>query len=104
MAANTIGRYSWASSFLAGSRQRWYVKHSQARHSAITSNQNSAGKATAKHLAQQVLERCRKLATFSEDSGRLRRTFLSPPMRQVHQEVTSWLKPLGTDVRVDAVG
>ena len=62
------------------------------------------GNATAKYLAQQVLDRCRKLATFSEDSGRLRRTFLSPPMRQVHQEFTAWLRPLGAEVGVDAAG
>jgi allantoate deiminase len=62
------------------------------------------GNVTANHLAQQVLDRCRKLASFSEDFGRLRRTFLSSPMRHVHEEIASWLIPLGAGVRVDAAG
>ena len=55
-------------------------------------------------LAREVVERCRKLASYSEDSGSLRRTFLSAPMREVHQEISSWLGPLGAVVRVDAAG
>jgi len=55
-------------------------------------------------LAQQVIARCRKLATFSEDSGSLRRTFLSPPMRDVHREFATWLQPLGTMLQIDAAG
>jgi allantoate deiminase len=55
-------------------------------------------------LAEESIARCRKLATFSEDSGSLRRTFLSPPMRDVHREIASWLQPLGTMLQVDAVG
>jgi allantoate deiminase len=51
-----------------------------------------------------VIARCRRLATFSEDSGSLRRTFLSPPMYGVHQEITTWLEPLGTEVQIDAAG
>jgi len=55
-------------------------------------------------LAEQVLARCDRLASFSEDSGSLRRTFLSPPMRDVHREIASWLDPLGINPRVDAAG
>jgi allantoate deiminase len=55
-------------------------------------------------LAEEVIARCRKLASFSEDAGRTRRTFLSPPMRDCHQEVSSWMKTLGMSVSVDAVG
>ena len=55
-------------------------------------------------LAEEVIARCRKLATFSEDSGSLRRTFLSPPMHGVHHEITTWLEPLGTEVQIDAAG
>lgn len=50
------------------------------------------------------MSRCRKLATFSEDAGSIRRTFLSPPMHGVHRELTEWLEPLGASVRIDAVG
>jgi allantoate deiminase len=56
------------------------------------------------NLAVEVIALCRKLALFSEDSGSTRRTFLSPPMREVHREITSWLEPLGTGVCVDAAG
>jgi allantoate deiminase len=54
--------------------------------------------------ARAAIERCRKLATYSEDARGTRRTFLSPPMRDVHREIASWLAPLGMDVRVDAAG
>jgi allantoate deiminase len=39
------------------------------------SNEDRAGK---------VMERCRKLAGFTEEPGRITRTFLSPPMRDCH--------------------
>jgi allantoate deiminase len=56
------------------------------------------------NLAAEVIARCKRLALFSEDSGSTRRTFLSPPMHDVHRELTTWLEPLGAVVRVDAVG
>jgi len=55
-------------------------------------------------LAEEVIARCRKLASFSEDTGGTRRTFLSPPIRDCHREVSSWMKALGMSVQVDAVG
>jgi len=56
------------------------------------------------NLAEKVIARCRKLASFSEDAGGTRRTFLSPPMHDCHREVSSWMKTLGMSVSVDAVG
>lgn len=56
------------------------------------------------NLAEEAIVRCRKLATFSEDAGGTRRTFLSAPMRDCHREVSSWMKSLGMGVSVDAVG
>ena len=55
-------------------------------------------------LAEEVIVRCEKLAKFSEDAGGTRRTFLSPPMRDCHREVSSWMNALGMTVSVDAVG
>jgi len=55
-------------------------------------------------LAQEALERCRVLARFSEEPGRLTRTFLSLPMRAVHRTLTGWMEELGMAVRVDALG
>jgi len=56
------------------------------------------------NLAEQVMVRCRELASFSEDAGSLRRTFLSAPMHHVHRTIADWLKPLGATIRIDAVG
>jgi allantoate deiminase len=55
-------------------------------------------------LAEEVIARCRRLATFSEDADGTRRTFLSSPMKDCHHEVSSWMKNLGMAVSVDAVG
>jgi len=55
-------------------------------------------------LAREVIARCQTLARFSEDAGSIRRTFLSPPMRDVHREIAGWVAPLGATARVDDVG
>jgi len=54
--------------------------------------------------AKEVIARCRKLAGFSEDSGSTRRTFLSPPMRDCHREIMTWLEALQVNVAVDPAG
>ena len=54
--------------------------------------------------AQEVIARCLKLASFTETPGSVRRTFLSPPMRDCHQEIIKWMEPLGAQVSVDAAG
>jgi allantoate deiminase len=54
--------------------------------------------------AVEVIGRCLKLASFSEDSGSTRRTFLSSPMRACHQEIARWMEPLGAEMRIDAAG
>lgn len=58
----------------------------------------------AKIRAQEILARCRKLASFSEDASGTRRTFLSPPMRDCHRELTNWLTEAGAEVKIDAAG
>ena len=54
--------------------------------------------------ASEVIARCQTLARFSEDTGSLRRTFLSPPMLECHREIAGWVAPFGATSRVDAVG
>jgi allantoate deiminase len=54
--------------------------------------------------ASEVIARCQTLARFSEDTGSIRRTFLSPPMRECHREIAGWVAPFGATSRVDAVG
>jgi allantoate deiminase len=51
-----------------------------------------------------VIDRCRKLAGFSEQPDLTSRTFLSPPMHDCHQEIAEWLEPLGAEVKIDAAG
>jgi allantoate deiminase len=58
----------------------------------------------SKTVARQVVARCQALARFSEDAGSVRRTFLSPPMRDCHREIARWLAPLAVTSSVDAVG
>lgn len=54
--------------------------------------------------AAEVIQRCLKLASFSEDRGSTRRTFLSSPMRDCHQEIARWMERLGAQVQIDAAG
>lgn len=54
--------------------------------------------------AQDIVDRCKQLAAFSEDSVGTKRTFLSAPMRDCHRQVTEWLRVAGAEVRVDAAG
>jgi allantoate deiminase len=54
--------------------------------------------------AEEVVARCRKLATFSESVHGTTRTFLSPPMYDCHAELSKWLKAAGAEAHVDAAG
>jgi allantoate deiminase len=60
--------------------------------------------ANTKTRAEEVIARCKQLASLSEDFGATRRTFLSPPMRDCHREIAKWLKAAGAEVTVDAAG
>src|SRR5438445_2969402 len=55
-------------------------------------------------LTAEVLERCETLARFSDVPGHLTRTFLRPPVRDVHECLTGWMREAGLSVRVDAIG
>ena len=54
--------------------------------------------------AHSIVERCRALAAMSESPTGLLRTFLSPPMREVHQRLRQWMEAAGMTVSVDAAG
>ncbi len=54
--------------------------------------------------AVRLIERCRAIARFTEEKGYTTRTFLSPPMRQVHAYLREWMESLGIVVRIDAAG
>ncbi len=54
--------------------------------------------------AQEIIDRCRALAALSETPGGLLRTFLSPPMREVHGLLGQWMEAAGMQVWTDAAG
>ncbi len=55
-------------------------------------------------VAQEILRRADRLATHSEEAGRLKRTFLSAPMRGVQDDVRAWMEAAGLAVSLDAAG
>jgi allantoate deiminase len=55
-------------------------------------------------MENPVIERCRELAGYSEEPGFLTRTFLSPPMHEVHARVRGWMEQAGMSVAVDHAG
>jgi allantoate deiminase len=55
-------------------------------------------------LADKVIQYCRDLARCSEEPGRTTRTFLSPPMHDVHRLLGEWMRQAGMQVSVDAAG
>ena len=57
------------------------------------------------HLAAKLaIDRCRRLATYSEEPGFTTRTYLSAPMHDVHRDLRQWLEACGCDVAIDAAG
>ena len=54
--------------------------------------------------AQAVINHCQTIATYSEVSGQITRTFLSPLMRDVHDYLQSWMRRLGMKTRIDRAG
>ncbi|HEV2444333.1 MAG TPA: allantoate amidohydrolase [Candidatus Sulfopaludibacter sp.] len=54
--------------------------------------------------ADEIIRRCRALAECTEEPGFTTRTFLSPPMRDVHAHVRTWMEAAGMSVRVDSAG
>ena len=54
--------------------------------------------------AEDVITRCRALALHTEEPGFTTRTFLSEPMRRVHEDVGRWMCDAAMRVRVDHAG
>lgn len=57
-----------------------------------------------KEQARKAIHLCRELAACSEKQGRTTRTFLSPPMKDVHRILSGWMCDVGLLTLVDAVG
>jgi allantoate deiminase len=54
--------------------------------------------------SEQTVRDCRQLAQYTEDAGRTTRTFLSPPMKDVHRVLSDRMRDLGMRVWLDAAG
>jgi allantoate deiminase len=54
--------------------------------------------------AEKVITRCRYLAQFTEEPGQIKRTFLSPAMRDCMQALQGWMEAAGMTVVTDAAG
>ena len=50
-------------------------------------------------IAIEVLARCDEVARFSEEPDKITRTFLSEPMRRLHERMTDWMEEAGLSVR-----
>jgi allantoate deiminase len=59
---------------------------------------------TSTQRAEKVIARCRQLAAFTEVPGEITRTFLSPPMHDVHTLIRRWMEAAGMTTHVDAIG
>ncbi|MBO0792306.1 MAG: M20/M25/M40 family metallo-hydrolase, partial [Ktedonobacteraceae bacterium] len=55
-------------------------------------------------LAHQVMGRCDRLASYSEESGCLVRRFATAPMRRVNDEVSAWMRAAGMLTWQDNLG
>jgi allantoate deiminase len=55
-------------------------------------------------LAQEAIEACRTIATFSESADNITRTYLSPPIRDAQAFLSGWMARLGMESSIDAVG
>jgi allantoate deiminase len=53
---------------------------------------------------REIIRRCRLLAQQTEEPGSITRTYLSPPMHEVHRLVRGWMEAADLETRVDAVG
>jgi allantoate deiminase len=61
-------------------------------------------RSTAASLATEVLARCEVLAGYSEEPGKITRTFPCEPMRGVHECLGGWMRAAGMAVRLDPAG
>jgi allantoate deiminase len=59
---------------------------------------------TSTQRAEKVIARCRQLAACTEVPGEITRTFLSPPMHDVHNLLREWMQAAGMSVTIDILG
>ena len=52
----------------------------------------------------RILEQAERLAAFTEDEGRLTRTYLTPRHREAGELIATWMREAGMQARFDALG
>src|SRR5437868_3696219 len=62
------------------------------------------GKDNRADLAGEVLARCKVVARYSEEPGKITRPFPSASMRGVQECVGGWMRAAGLAVRLDPIG
>jgi allantoate deiminase len=55
-------------------------------------------------MPARIIARCRQIAACTEVAGETTRTFLSPPMHEVHALLRGWMEAAGMTAQVDAIG
>jgi len=55
-------------------------------------------------LAALVMARCEEVASFSEETGKITRTFHCEPLRALHGRLGQWMEQAGLVVRLDPAG
>jgi allantoate deiminase len=68
------------------------------------SDRNAPRSDLIRRLAAQLLERCDIVAQLTEEPGKITRTFLCEPMRDLHERLSAWMRDAGLVVRIDAIG
>jgi len=57
-----------------------------------------------KYRAIRAIAECERIATMSEEQGRITRRFLTPPTHAVHAHLRAHMEALGMTVTVDSAG
>ncbi|QJR15894.1 allantoate amidohydrolase [Usitatibacter palustris] len=55
-------------------------------------------------FGERILERAECLAAFTEDEGRLTRTYLTPMHRKAGEQIAAWMREAGMQASFDALG
>ncbi|APV50221.1 allantoate amidohydrolase [Betaproteobacteria bacterium GR16-43] len=55
-------------------------------------------------FGKRILEQADRLAEFTEDEGRLTRTYLTPKHREAGEQIAAWMREAGMEAGFDALG
>lgn len=55
-------------------------------------------------FGERILEQADRLAAFTQDEGRLTRTYLTPQHKQAGEQIAAWMREAGMEAGFDALG